>query len=187
MGHRKITLGLMATALLALGAPAAALAASTTVTGTVNAGQLTLTNNAASSFSDTLDGTDHVRPYTIPSVVTDARGNKAGWNLTVTSTQFTTGGLTPSTLATNASSVTGVTNACSTGSTCTAPTNAITYPVTVPAAPVVAPTAVKYFNAAAGTGSGKFDNVPSVNVSLPASTDAGNYTSTVTLAVVSGP
>lgn len=186
MSLRTQTLGFLSAALLTLGAPAAASAATTTATANVNGGALSLTTSAAPSFGVTLDGTDQTGTYTVPSTVTDARGTSAGWNLTLTSTQFSTGGSTPSTLSTGASSLTGVTNACVSGSTCTAPTNAITYPVAVPAG-TTAPAAVKYFNAAASTGKGKFTNTPSVNVSVPANSDAGTYTSTLTLAAVSGP
>lgn len=187
MSLRKHTLGLLgAAALLTLGAPAAASAATATATANVQAGSLSLVTSATPSFGVTLDGSDQTGTYTVPSTVTDARGNSAGWNLTITSTQFTTGGSTPSTLPTDASSLTGVTNSCNAGSTCRNPTNAITYPVTVPAG-ATAPAAVKYFNAAVGTGKGKFTNTPSVNVLVPASSDAGTYTSTLTLAAVSGP
>lgn len=186
MGHRKLTLGLMATALLMLGAPAAASAATATATGTLAPGSLSLTTTAAPTFSATLAGIDQTATYTLPTTVTDARGNQAGWNLTVTSTQFTTGGGTPSTLATSASSITSVANTCVAGSTCTNPTNSVTYPVAVPAA-ATPPAAVKYFNAATGTGRGKFTNTPSVGVFLPSDTDAGTYSSTLTLASVSGP
>lgn len=118
-------------------------------------------------------------------MATDSRGSGAGWNLTVTSTQFSTGA-GGSTLAANASSITGVANACASGSTCTNPTNSVTYPVGVPAG-ATAPTAVKYFNAATGTGKGKFDNTPGVNVFIPADANAGTYSSTLTLSAVSGP
>jgi hypothetical protein len=46
---------------------------------------------------------------------------------------------------------------------------------------------VKYFNAAAATGAGEFTNTPTVQVAVPASSSAGSYTSTLTLAAVSGP
>src|SRR5947207_1791982 len=118
---------------LAAAAPASALAASATVTGSVNAGTLSISTSAAPSFSVTLDGTDKTGSYTIPTTVTDATGSSAGWNLTITSTQFTTGGGSPHTLSTAASSLTGVTNSCVGGSTCTNPTNSVGYPVSVPA------------------------------------------------------
>jgi hypothetical protein len=165
--------------------PASGLAASATVTGTLTGSTLSLTTAAAPSFSDNLDLGDQTPTYTVPLTAQDTRGTGAGWNLTVTSTQFTTGGATPSTLATNASSLTGVTSVCTSG-TCTNPTNAIAYPVAVPAAPTP-PAAVKFFNAAANTGMGKFTITPTVGVFIPQASFAGTYASTLTLAVVSGP
>jgi putative surface cell wall-binding protein len=175
-----------ALAVLALGAlaPAAASAADTVVTGTLLPGTLSLTTAPASTFSATLGGADQTATYTVPSTLTDARGTSAGWNLTITSTQFSTGGVTPSTLPTNASTITSVSNACLV--TCTNPTNAVSYPVAVPAGSGP-PTAVKYFNAATGTGAGTFTNTPTVGVAIPANAAAGAYTSTLTLSVVSGP
>ncbi len=49
------------------------------------------------------------------------------------------------------------------------------------------PTAVKFFNAAASTGMGKFTNTPTIAVFVPQSSFAGTYTSTLTISVVSGP
>jgi hypothetical protein len=179
---KRLIIGLAAAASLL---PAqAALAATATVTGTVSAGTLSISTSATPSFSVTLDGTDQTANYTVPTTVTDATGSGAGWNTTITSTQFTTGGGSPKTLATNASSITGVTNSCAT--TCVNPTNSVGYPVGVPAGSTP-PTAVKYFNAAASTGAGKFTNTPAVDVSVPALTSTGTYNSTLTLAAVSGP
>ena len=165
--------------------PASALAATATVTGTLSGSNLSLSTTAAPSFSDNLDLGDQTPTYTVPATAQDSRGNGSGWNLTITSTQFSTGGATPNTLATNASSLTGVTSACITG-TCTNPTNAITYPVAVPAG-ATAPTAVKFFNAAAATGMGKFTITPTIGAFVPGNSFAGTYTSTLTLAIVSGP
>jgi hypothetical protein len=176
----------LAACLLATAAPATALAASATVTGTISAGTLSIATSATPSFSVTLDGTDKTGSYTVPTTVTDATGSGAGWNLTITSTQFTTGGGTPKTLSTTASSLTGVTSSCVGGSTCTNPTNGVGYPVAVPAGSTP-PTAVKYFNAALNTGQGQFTNTPSISVSVPANTYVGTYSSTLTLAAVSGP
>ena len=68
----------------------------------------------------------------------------------------------------------------------TAATNGITYPVSVPAGSGP-PTAVKLFDAAANTGMGKFTITPTVGVFVPQNSYAGTYTSTVTLAIVTGP
>jgi hypothetical protein len=159
---------------------APASAATSTVTGTVTAGTLSIATAAAPTFGVTLNGIDQVATYTVPTTVTDATGTDNGWNLTVSSTQFTTGALT---LSTGASTVTGVANSCVGGSTCTDPTNSISYPLAIPAA---AP-AVKYFNGAASTGAGKFTNTPTIAVAVPANTRAGVYSSTLTLSAVSGP
>ena len=62
----------------------------------------------------------------------------------------------------------------------------MSYPLGVPAG-ASAPTAVKFFNAAADSGMGDFTVTPTVRVTILANAYAGTYTSTVTLAVVSGP
>jgi hypothetical protein len=176
-------LGFAVLAALCLLSPAPALAATATSTGTVAAGTLSLSTSAAPTFSATLNGTDLTPTYTVPVTINDATGSGTGWNATITSTQFTTG---TKTLATTASSITGVTSAAAAGTTTTAPTNAITYPLGVPAA-ATAPAAVKLFNAAANTGMGQFTLTPTVAVGIPANTFAGSYSSTLTLSSVSGP
>jgi hypothetical protein len=165
--------------------PASALAANVTATGTVSGSTLSLTSVATPSFSANLNAGDSTPTYTVPLTIQDTRGSGAGWNATITSTTFSTGGATPSLLATNSSSLTGVTSACA-GGTCVNPTNAITYPVAVPAAST-APTAVKFFNAAASSGMGKFTVTPTVGVFVPQSSVAGTYSSTLTISIVSGP
>jgi hypothetical protein len=176
-------LAVLAPAMLAI--PATSLAASVTATGNVTGSTLSTSTSATPSFSANLDTGDQTPTYTIPLTTQDTRGTGAGWNETITSTQFTTGGGSPQLLATTASSLTGVTSACASG-TCTNPTNAITYPVAVPAA-ATAPAPVKFFNAALNTGMGKFTITPTIGVFVPQNTFAGTYTSTVTLAMVSGP
>ena len=181
---QKLTI-LIGLTVAALALAAAAVAGTVTATATVTgAGSLGLTHGATASISDTLDGSDQSASYTVPLSVTDARGTGAGWNLTITSTTFTDS--SSHTLATTASTITGVTSACVNGGTCTNPTSTITYPLTVPAA-TSAPAAVKLFNASANTGMGRFTVTPTVNVAIPGNTFSGTYTSTVTVAVVSGP
>jgi WxL domain surface cell wall-binding len=171
-------------AVMALVTAASVSAANVPATVTVSAGTLSLATSAAPSMAVTLDGTDQTPTYTLPMTVSDARGSGAGWNVTITSTTFSTGGA--SALSTSASQVTAVSSSCASGTTCTAPTNSITYPLTVPAG-ATAPTAVKLFNSAVNTGLGGFTITPTVGVSVPANTATGTYTSTVTIAVVSGP
>lgn len=182
---RKTLAGLVV-GLAALVATTAALAGNITATATVNgAGSLGLSHGTTASIGPvTIDGSDQSVVYTLPLSITDARGNGAGWNATVTSTSFSDGA--GHTLATSASSITGVTVACVAGGSCTNPTNAVTYGLSVPAG-ATAPTAVKMFNAAANTGMGRFTVTPSVSVAVPGNVFAGTYNSTVTVAVASGP
>jgi hypothetical protein len=149
------------------------------------AGTLTEVTTAVPTFSATLDGTDQTPTYTLPITVTDTRNgsNANGWNLTITSTQFKTA--TANTLATSASTITGVAVACP-GGGCVNPTNSLTPPIAVPAA-AVAPAAVKFYNAANHTGTGALTITPTVQVAVPANSFAGTYASTITLAVVAGP
>lgn len=167
-------------------APASSWAASTAATGTISGNALSVaTTGPAPTFSANLDNGDSTPTYTMGLATQDTRGTGAGWNETITSTQFTTGGSTPNTLATTASNLTGVAVTPGPG-TNTAPTNAITYPVAVPAA-ATAPTAAKFFNAAANAGMGKFTLTPTVGGFVPQSILAGTYTSNLTVAIVTGP
>jgi hypothetical protein len=185
LGKHRVAAAVLTVA--ALGWSQAAGAATTaTVTGTVAGGALSVATTAAPTFSASLAGGDSTPTYTLPLTAVDTTGTGAGWNLTITSTQFTTGGGTPHTLAATASSISGVTSACASG-TCTNPTNAVTYPPLVVPAAATAPTAVKFFNAAANTGLGSFTVTPTVGVFVPAASFAGSYSSTLTVSIVSGP
>jgi WxL domain surface cell wall-binding len=176
-----------AIAALALTAATAALAGNVTATATVaagNSGNLAFSHGASATIGSTLDGTDQAVTYTLPLTLNDIRGSGAGWNLTVTSTTFTDGSTHQ--LSTSASSITGVTAACTAGGTCTAPSNALAYPLTVPAA-ASAPAAVKLFNSATSTGMGRFTVTPTFSVTIPGNAYAAAYASTLTVAAVSGP
>ena len=154
----------------------------------VNAGNLTESGpTTVSATPVTLSGDDQTTSYALGLTVTDARGSSAGWNLTITSTTFT-GTNVNNQLSNTASSIDALpTVACiSGGGHCSNPTNNITYPVGVPAG-AVAPTPVKLFNAGTGTGLGKFTITPTVSIAIPATTIADTYSSTVSVAVVSGP
>lgn len=156
------------------------------VTGTVTGGStLSVSSTGSPSFALTLNGVDQTVSYTLPAQAIDPRGTGAGWNLTVTSTQFSDG--SGHTFPTTASSITAASNACGASSTCTTAANSVGYSaLTVPAGPT-APAAVKFFNAAANTGMGKLDVSATVGVAVPANAFAGTYTSTVTVSIVSGP
>lgn len=181
--QRIITLiGIAAAAMILVSAAVAGtITATATVTG---AGSLSLASGSTASISDTLDGSDQTVGYTVPLTLIDARGSGAGWNLTLTSTTFTNG--SSQTLSTSASSVASVAMSCNTGGTCTNATNSVTYPITVPAA-ATAPAAVKVFDSAANTGMGRFTITPTIDVAIPGNSYSGSYTSTLTVAAVSGP
>jgi len=167
-------------------AKSAAWVAQTVALRDASTAALSVSTTAAPSFSANLNSGDQSNTYTVPLNLNDTRTGASaglGWNTTVTSTQFLSGSRT---LATNASTITAVTSACSNGGVCTTPTNAITYPLAVPAGSTP-PTAVKFYNAGATTGTGTFTLTPTVSVTVPQNSYAGTYTSTLTISVVSGP
>jgi hypothetical protein len=112
-------------------------------------------------------------------------GPSAGWNITLTSTTWTTGGGSPHTLSNSATQVlTTPTDTCDTA--CVQASNSITYPYAVPAG-TTAPTPTKLFNAAINTGTGNQTVTPTFRLTVPANSYAGTYTSTWTLTLSSGP
>ena len=144
---------------------------------------------SVSATAVTLDGTNKTTSYSLGLTVanTPSGGNGAGWNLAITSTTFKTGthSLSPTASTINSAPAVGCVSGCQVN-----PTNTISYPVTVPAGSSP-PTAVKFFNATAGTGmntgSGSFTITPTITIAIPANTFAGNYTSTVSITIASGP
>lgn len=182
------------TATLALAVPLAALAfaaptaSAATATASVTGGSLAFINGTPGNVTfpgTTLDGTDKTTTQTQDFNVNDARGTGAGWNVTATSTTFTSGGNTLPTTATTVASTPPV--SCDAGISCTtATTSGVSYPYTLPAAGV-APTATKLFNASASTGLAAQTFTPTWQVAIPASTIAGTYTSTWTFSLTSGP
>jgi hypothetical protein len=154
-----------------------------TVSSIITGGSLTETNSAPIINNATLDGLDQTLTITMPIVISDTTGSGDGWNVTITSTTFTTG---TRSLANNATTVTAISAGCHTNSTCILPKNAIKYPLIIPA-DATAPGAVKLFNAASNTGMGQIDLTPIFAVALPANVYAGSYSSTITIAVVDAP
>jgi hypothetical protein len=147
---------------------------------------LSVSTTAAPSFSANLNSGDQAKTFTAPLTLADTRTGASaglGWNATITSTQFTVGAKT---LPATASTITAVSSACANGGLCTNPTNAITYPVAIPAG-AGPPTAVKFYSAAVATGKGVFTLTPTVSVTVPQNSFTGTYTSTLTISVVSGP
>ena len=141
--------------------------------------------SSSETFSADLNSGDSTQTYAVDATVEDTRTSaSAGWQLQVTSTTLTTG---TRTMSTSATTVTGMsTAACDNAGPCTLPTNGVSYPVTVPAA-ATAPTAIKWANAAVGTGLGRIAWSGTFSVAVPQNAYAGTYTSTLTISVVSGP
>ena len=182
---RRMKMGGIGIALLLLLAVATTSFAQSDVTGslTVTGGSLTMATADNPAFPGiTLDGTTQSVSDAIDIDVKDLRGTGDGWHLDVTSTTFTDGSHT---LPTTAITITGVTSACD-GTACTDPTNGNTYAITVPA-DTVAPTAVEFFEATTATGLGDFTITPTFSLSVPATTYAGTYNSTVTLTIANLP
>ena len=178
MRHRLLILGaLTATALLAVSAAAVAgnLTATANVSGTAG---VSLSLPSGPTFNDTLDGSDQTVSYSPLLGVVDARGSGSGWNVTISATSFSDG----SGHSFAPGEVTGTTQACHSGSSCTAATpSGVTYPLSISG------TASKLFNAASDTGMGKVDVTPTIDVAIPGNAYAGTYSSTVTLAAATGP
>jgi hypothetical protein len=117
-------------------------AAIATFYGGCPGGSLALTSPSTATFPGlTLNGSNQSVTTNLAFTPTDSSGSASGWNLTGTSTTFKNGA--SKTLPTTATTVTAA-SAVATAGTCRLPTNAIAYPVTLPAA-TTAPTAVKLY------------------------------------------
>jgi hypothetical protein len=182
---KKLGAGLAAIGgLLLIAGPASA----TTASATLTAGSLGFASAPANvSFpSVALNGQNRTVSTSQPLDIADATGSGAGWNVTATSTLFTSGNFT---LPAGATTITSAPAAatCDTGVTCTpASSNSVSYPYSLPAGNS-APTATKLFSAGLGTGLGDQTLNPNWTLAIPANAYAGNYNSTWTISLVSGP
>jgi hypothetical protein len=163
-------------------------ALATTASETLTAGSLGFASTPGNvTFPSTsLNGQNKTVAAAQPLDIADATGSGAGWNITATSTVFTTGS---SSLPVGATTVTSTPSAptCDSNVTCTvAGTNGVSYPYSLPSG-ATAPTATKLFSASAGTGMGDQTLTPTWTLAIPGNAYAGNYTSTWTLSLVSGP
>ena len=159
-----------------------------TITGalSMSAGDLSLTTPASLTWAAGLTGVDQNVVDTVAAdqsyTVDDATGAAAGWNVTITATQFTVGGtganagavlpdgtLTVPTFFTNGdasavsvgdptpwATVTPPTTACLTGSTCSVPTDTTAYPASIVTGAAVAPVEIYSTQTVATTGSPTF-------------------------------
>jgi WxL domain surface cell wall-binding len=177
-----------------------------TMTGTLtlSSGPLTLTSPTALAWTGTLSGIDQflVDPNAAHQTyaVDDATGLNAGWSVTTSATTFTTtSALTlPVTAFSTNGSITSITDTtapsatCLTGATCTLPTDTTTYPVAITTT-TAGLTAVTIYHASATTGLGSIViGLPGADpvgwwLNVPANTQAGTYTSTITMEIIAGP
>jgi hypothetical protein len=172
---------------------------------TYGAGTLSLLSPTALTWAGAGTGLDQQLVDTTTAhqtyVVDDATGSGAGWNVTVSATTFTNGTVSLAnigTFSTNGSitsqaATAGPTAACTTGATCTLPTDsAVTYPVAITTA-ATTPTAVKIYDALVNTGLGSINiGLPGAApvgwwVNVPANAKPATYLSTITLQVTSAP
>lgn len=147
-------------------------------------GGLSLTVPSTVSFPSTaLDGTDKTATTTGTLAVSDMTDTAVGWNLSATSTRFTTGTYN---LANTATTITGVSITAG-GTNCGLPaTSSTVFPITLPAG-VSAPAATKIYSDGVGNGLGIANLAYSFSLGLPANTHIGTYTSTWTFTLASGP
>jgi hypothetical protein len=189
VGVGSSVVAMAAISLLAL--PGAAFAATgNDVPGTadITLGSLSMVTPIGVGFSATLAGVDQVATTNQALDIVDGRGSGVGWNVTLTSTQFTTVALPVRTLPLTAASDISAVGVCDTGVTCTlGDTTLISHPVAIPAAAGTAPTAVKIQTAAIDTGLGGQTWTHVMHLALAGNTKAGAYTSTWTYSLISAP
>lgn len=172
-------------------------ASGVTGTATISGGSLAITPPSALGWTATLTGTDQFVVDTTTAdqsiVVNDPTGSGSGWHVSASAAAFTctTSGCGSSTLGafkvngdtSDHTSTTAPAVACSSGASgCTVAVPSISFPVTV------GTSATSIFNATANTGMGS-NTISGIGwwLKVPANAKAGTYTSTVTLAVSSGP
>src|SRR5262245_34867438 len=182
---KKTALAAVAASALAVASVGGALAGTIATSTGIAAGALTLSSPGTASLSATLTGADQVATGSLgKSTVKDATGSGAGWNVTISGSQFTTGGGTPHTLPTGALDVTAVAVTTVAGR---APTNSISYGTGIAVPLGSSPTPVKIYNAAANSGMGTVELTPALALDVAADTYAGTYTSNLVVSVVTGP
>jgi len=187
----RVYVGFIMVLALTIGGSAIAAFADSGTGATVGVSGGTLSESAPTAVAATpvtLSGDDQTTTYSLALTVNDPRGTAAGWHMTMTSTTFT--GINPAnTLSTTASSILGApsVSCISGGNHCTSPDDSgVTYPYAVPAGSP-APAGTVFFDASSGHGLGKFSITPTITVSVPANAIADTYSSTVSIAISTGP
>jgi hypothetical protein len=163
-------------------------------TATLTGGTLTVEAPPTLSWSGTLSGASQSLGAQATVSPIDATGSGLGWNITLTSTQFTTGthtlptsALTINGSSTSATSTTAPVDTPATASdTAAVPHGDVAYPYTVPAGST-APSATVFYDANANSGMGTNNLATDWWLAVPSGSYAGTYTDTITVAITSGP
>jgi len=173
-----------------VGATSCTIAGTATLTG----GTLTVEAPPTLSWSGTLSGASQSLGTQATVSPIDATGSGLGWNISLTSTQFTTGthtlptsALTINGSSTSATSTTGPVDTPATASdTAAVPHGDVAYPYPVPAGST-APSATVFYDANANSGMGTNNLATDWWLAVPSGSYAGTYTDTITVAITSGP
>jgi len=162
----------------------AVIVAVTTPGGTANSptnftyiGTLAITAAPANfSYSATLNGNPLTLTSSFAVSVNDATGSGTGWNL-----QAAIGVLADAASDTIPAGNHTIQSTAVSGTTGTAPTNGIGYPVMIPT------TSGKIFDAATNTGTGQATMTFTTHLVAPADAAVGTYTATLTITIAAGP
>lgn len=184
---RLLPVAVMVPVVLAAWPASASASTGSTADVTIVGGGLSLAPPSDLAFSVTFNGLDQTVAASQPLDVADASGTSGGWNLSATSTVFSSGGATPHTLPATAVALAGTpTDSCDAGSTCSLAQDLITYPYALPAA-ASPPPATKLFDAATGTGGGRQTITPTWSLTIPGSAYASSYSATWTITLADSP
>jgi hypothetical protein len=171
--------------------PSTSQAAVTTASVMLHGGGLSFVNGTPASTlsfpATTLNGTNQTITASLPFDISDGTGSGAGWNVSATSTQFTSGSHT---LPANSTTIQAAPSlVCDLLPIfCTLASTLVGYPYTLPAA-AVAPAATPIFDAVANTGLGgqTFNTTWTLAIPADAAATGTPYTSTWTFSLASGP
>ena len=155
-------------------------AGSVPATINVNAGALTQASSAVDFGAISVTGIDQIVD-TQPAAAyngTDARGNAAGWNITMSATDFTAPGGSISVANFKMQVLPG--NVTTNGGN-TAPTSLVQTYQPLSGSPL------KVLAAAVGNGMGDYDYTPDFRLTVPASVVAGSYQANMTVSINTGP
>ena len=170
--------------------PIAAQANTTTATGTLSAGGLSVIAPAITPFTAVLTGMNQTIYTSVGAwSLTDAIGNGAAYNVSVVASAPTIGGTS---IAASLGSTWLALTPTTSGPDSSNPAAASTHPVAIAGPVAVGATAVTIENAAVNTGAGMWDfaadsgGVQSLAVTIPGNAVPGVYSDTLTYTIAAG-